>query len=111
MNGQALMRIPEPDEPPRPPAHLRPAAHIPEWDAVFREAGGMCQCAGECKTHFGRCYAPGTGPAAHRMYLVRSLTGCPIVVCDACMDGRERINRRAERAAAKARQADEPTLF
>ncbi len=111
MSIPALTRLPEPGEPIRPPLHLRPVVSIPEWESAFQAARGMCACAGECKVHFGRCYAPGTGPAAHRLYLATSLTGSPIVACETCMKGRERIERRAERAAVKQRADDAPTLF
>lgn len=111
MKIPAIPPRPEPGAAIVPPAHMRPIVQVAAWEAAFKAALGMCACAGECKTHFGRCYAPGTGPAAHRMYLTTNLTGLPIVACDTCMDGRDRINRRADRAAAKQRQADESTLF
>lgn len=114
MTAKPFTRIPTPVEPSRPltpPAHLRPVVAVPEWESAFQAARGMCACAGECQTHYGRCYAPGTGPGAHRLYLTTSLTGSPIIACDTCMSGRERIERRAERTAAKQRKSDEPTLF
>lgn len=100
-----------PAAPIQPPAHLRPVASVPEWERAFIAARGMCQCVGECQVHYGRCYKPGTGPGATRFYLVKSLTGAPIVICAECMDGRDRINRRAARQTATQRKADAPTLF
>lgn len=111
MKMPELPKWPESGAPIEPPAHLRPIASVPEWETAFRAAGGLCPCAGECKVHFGRCYKPGMGPAARRFYLTTSLTGAPIVVCDECMSGRERIIRRGKQTAAKQRKADEPTLF